>query len=72
MSPFTFYRNRMTGAVEKNASGTILAQATYTYDALDNRIGIDQNGAQTWTLYDGSQPVMDFTGSGSLAMRCGI
>ncbi len=63
------YRNRMTGAVEKNASGTILAQVTYTYDALDNRIGIDQNGAQTWTLYDGSQPVMDFTGSGSLATR---
>ena len=26
---------------------------TFTYDALDNRIGMDENGTQTWTLYDG-------------------
>ena len=63
------FRNRMTGAVEKTSGGTVLAQATYTYDALDNRIGTDENGTQTWTLYDGGTPVMDFTGSGSLAMR---
>jgi RHS repeat-associated protein len=37
---------------------------------LDNRIGMDENGTQTWTLYDGSDPVMDFNGSGSLEMRC--
>ena len=42
---------------------------TYTYDALDNRIGMDENGTQTWTLYDGSTPVMDFSSSGSLTMR---
>ena len=42
---------------------------TYTYDALDNRIGMDENGTQTWTLYDGSDPIMDFNGSGSLEMR---
>jgi RHS repeat-associated protein len=63
------FRDRMTGAVEKTSTGTILAQATYTYDALDNRIGMNENGAQTWTLYDGSSPAIDFTGSGSLAMR---
>jgi len=63
------FRNRMTGDVEKNSSGTILAQVTYTYDALDNRISEDENGTQTWTLYHGNTPVMDFTGSGSLAMR---
>jgi RHS repeat-associated protein len=63
------FRNRMTGAVEKTSGGTVLAQATYTYDALDNRIGMDENGTQTWTLYDGSDPVMDFNGSGSLEMR---
>jgi RHS repeat-associated protein len=63
------FRNRMTGAVEKTSGGTVLAQATYTYDALDNRIGTDENGTQTWTLYDGSTPVMDFSGAGSLAMR---
>ena len=39
------------------------------YDALDNRIGEDENNTQTWTLYDGSDPVMDFNGSGSLTMR---
>jgi YD repeat-containing protein len=56
----------MTSAVEKDASGTILAQVSYTYDALDNRIGRNENGVQTWTLHDGSTPVMDFTSPGSL------
>jgi RHS repeat-associated protein len=63
------FRNRMTGAVEKTSGGTVLAQVTYTYDALDNRIGRDENGTQTWTLYDGSDPVMDFSSTGSLQMR---
>ena len=63
------FRGLMTGAVEKTSGGTVLAQVTYTYDALDNRIGMDENGTQTWTLYDGSDPIMDFNGSGSLEMR---
>jgi RHS repeat-associated protein len=63
------FLNLMTGAVEKTSTGTVLAQVTYTYDALDNRIGMDENGTQTWTLYDGSDPIMDFNSSGSLAMR---
>jgi RHS repeat-associated protein len=63
------FRNRMTSAVEKDSSGTIIAQATFTYDALDSRIGTDENGTQTWTLFDGNTPVMDFNGSGSLTMR---
>ena len=32
--------------------GTVVA--TYTYDALNRRIGIDDNGTQTWTVYDGT------------------
>jgi hypothetical protein len=24
---------------------------------LDNRIGMDENGTQTWTLYEGSDPM---------------
>jgi hypothetical protein len=40
----------------------------YTYDD-DNRIGMDENGTRTWTLYDGSDPIMDFNSSGSLEMR---
>ena len=63
------FAGQMTGAVEKNSDDTVLAQATYTYDALGNRIGMDENGTQTWTLYDGSTPIMDFNGSGSLEMR---
>ena len=30
---------------------------------------MDENGTQTWTLYDGSDPIMDFSSSGSLEMR---
>ena len=39
------------------------------YDALDNRIGMDENGTQTWTLYDSGNPIMDFNSSGSLITR---
>ena len=63
------FRNLMTAAAERNSGDTIIAQVTYTYDALDNRIGMDENGTQTWTLYDGSKRIMDFNGSGSLEMR---
>ena len=63
------FRNRLVGAVEKTSGGTVLEQVTYTYDALDNRIGEDENNTQTWTLYDGSDPIIDFNGSGSLTMR---
>ncbi|MGC8639081.1 MAG: RHS repeat domain-containing protein, partial [Isosphaeraceae bacterium] len=31
--------------------------------------GMDENGVQTWTLYDGGTPIMDFTSTGSLATR---
>ena len=30
---------------------------------------MDENGTQTWTLYDGSDPIMDFSSGGSLEMR---
>ena len=56
-------------AVWRKRDDTVIAQVTYTYDSLGNRIGMDENGTQTWTLYDGSDPVMDFNSSGSLEMR---
>ena len=66
-------RNRMISAVEKSSGGTILNQATYTYDALDRRIGVDDNGTQTWTIYNGTSadanPYADFNGSGTLLTR---
>jgi RHS repeat-associated protein len=39
------------------------------YDALNRRIGIKDNGTQTWTVYDGSIPYADFNGSGTLLSR---
>ena len=60
--------NRLTN-VEIN--GTMAA--TYTYDALVRRIGIDDSGTQTWTVYNGksadANPYADFTSSGALKMR---
>ena len=47
--------------------------ATYTYDALNRRIGFKDNGTQTWTVYDGTSPFAnpyaDFNGSGTLLTR---
>ena len=54
---------------EKDSGGTTIEQATYTYDALDRRIGIDDNSTQAWITYDGSQAYADFNGSGSLTNR---
>jgi RHS repeat-associated protein len=62
------YRNRVTAV---NVGGTVVA--TYVYDAIDRRIGIKDNGTQTWTVYDGSSPdahpYADFNGSGPLTER---
>jgi RHS repeat-associated protein len=62
------YRNRLTGV---SGGGTLVA--TYVYDALDRRIGAQDSGAQTWTVYDGNgandPPYADFNGAGSLTNR---
>jgi len=62
------YRNRLT---EVTTGGSVVA--TYTYNALDQRIGIKDNSTQTWTVYNGSDadatPYADFNGSGSLTER---
>ncbi len=62
------YENRL---INVTTGGTIVA--TYTYNALDQRIGVKDNGTQTWTVYNGTSPdanpYADFNGSGSLTMR---
>ena len=62
------YENRLTVAI---VNGTVVA--TYTYDALGRRVGIKDNGTQTWTVYNGpgadANPYDDFNGSGSVTMR---
>jgi RHS repeat-associated protein len=51
--------------------GTVVA--TYTYNALNQRIGVKDSGTQTWTVYDGTSadanPYADFNSSGSLTER---
>ena len=63
------FRNRLTSAVEKSSTGTVLESQGFTYDPLDNRIETTTNGVSTWTLYSGASPIMDFTGAGALAVR---
>jgi RHS repeat-associated protein len=62
------YDNRMTNV---QAGGTMVA--TYVYDALGRRIGIDDSGTQTWTVFNGntpdSNPYGDFNSSGNVTMR---
>jgi RHS repeat-associated protein len=62
------YDNRLTNVT---VGGTVMA--TYTYNALGQRIGIDDSGTQTWTVYNSksadANPYADFNGSGGLTMR---
>ena len=51
----------------RTVGGTVAAR--YTYDPLDRRIGIQDNGIQTWVVWDGRQPYADFNGSGALTER---
>jgi RHS repeat-associated protein len=57
------YRNRLT---EVDQAGTIIA--TYAYNALDQRIEIQESGGRTWSVYNGTGadalPYADFNGSG--------
>jgi RHS repeat-associated protein len=70
-------RNRLTGVTEKNSGGSVIMQATYTYDALNRRIGtdVDDDGSgphspvQTWFVYDGQKSYGDFNGSGAVQRR---
>ena len=71
------HRNRLTGVTRKDSAGAVTAQATYTYDPLDRRIGAqgDADGAgvgvpvQRWTAYDGVNAYADFDGSNALTAR---
>jgi RHS repeat-associated protein len=62
------YRDRLTTV---SVGGVI--QATYTYDALNRRIGTDLAGTQTWTVYSGNTAddnvYADFSSSGALTER---
>jgi len=64
------HRNRLTGVTERaSAGGAVTSQSTYTYDPRDQRIGVNANGTQTWTVYDGQNPYADFNGAGPVQKR---
>ncbi|HEY7310953.1 MAG TPA: RHS repeat-associated core domain-containing protein [Gemmataceae bacterium] len=64
------YRNRLTEVQVKDSHGTLLNDEKFTYDVNNNRIGVSLNGVQQlYTVYDGSNPYMDFNGSGTLTER---
>jgi RHS repeat-associated protein len=59
------YHNRLTEVDSKPAVGATVVLATFTYDALDRRIGRTENGTATATLYEGNAPVLDFVNGSS-------
>ena len=55
--------------VRGNIAQMIDFETVSLYDALGHRIGIDDSGTQTWTVYNGesadANPYADFTGAGA-------
>ena len=62
------YRNRLT-EVDSVVGVTTTVLGTYTYDALDRRIGVKEGSTSTWTVFDGMDPVLDFNASGTQTAR---
>jgi RHS repeat-associated protein len=62
------FENRLTAVTVENSQGQMLEEETFTYDVFGNRIGslqtIMSNGTQQtqqlYTIYNGSNPYMDF------------
>ena len=64
------YENRLTEEKVENSQRQVLNDEKFTYDVNDNRIGVSLNGTQQlYTVYDGSNPYIDFNGSGTLTQR---
>jgi RHS repeat-associated protein len=64
------YHNRLT-EVDSVVAGVTMTLATFTYDALDRRIGMKEGSTTTWTLYDGmgTDLLLDFNASGTQTAR---
>jgi RHS repeat-associated protein len=64
------YANRLTEVKIVSSGGIVLNDEKFTYDMFGNRIGVSLNGSPTlYTVFNGSNPYMDFNGSGTLAER---
>ena len=64
------FQNRLKEVKKtQNGGATVLADDTFTYDVFGRRIGkVDKDGNQVWTVYDGANPYVDFTGTTSLTL----
>jgi RHS repeat-associated protein len=64
------YRNRLVEVKQETSTGTVINDEKFTYDVTNNRIAVSLNGTtQLYTVYDGSNPYIDFNGSGTLTER---
>ena len=64
------YENRLTEVKEETSGATVIYDEKFTYDVNNNRIGESLNGTQQlYTVYDGSNPYIDFSGTGTLTER---
>ncbi len=64
------YRNRLTEVTETNSSHTLVLDEKLTYDVNDNLISTKVGSTvQRWTVFDGKNPLLDFSASGSLTTR---
>jgi RHS repeat-associated protein len=63
------HRNRLTSVTDKTSGGSVTSQVTYTYDALDRRIKIDDGTDVLKVAYDGQAVILDFDGSNNQTAR---
>ena len=63
------HRDRLTGATIKDASGSVLARTTYTYDALDRRLKVAAGANVLKVVYDGPAVILDFDGGNAEVAR---
>src|SRR5262249_36559995 len=71
------YRNRLTQVTTRNASGTVIMLANYTYDVFDRRIArvVDADGAGPGAptterfVYDGANIALTLHSAGGLTHR---
>jgi RHS repeat-associated protein len=61
------FRNRLTEVLIKTSGGTTVQDDKFTYDLANRRIGKNTlSGGQSWTLYNGVNPLLDYNSSLSL------
>ncbi len=63
-------RGRLVEVVETNSQDQVVSDEKLVYDVFNNLIGTIVNGVpQTWTVWNGSNPYLQFDGSGNLTVR---